>query len=254
MPRAADPILLLHGQPGAARDWDRVRAAIGERAPTIAINRPGWDGRSCAEGLQGNARAALAALGSRDIERATLVGHSLGAAVAAWLAAVHPERVGALVLVAPAANEASLYALDRWLAAPIAGYLASVATLAGLGLALTAGPLRRKIASDQALDDRYLRAAGQRLLTPWAWRSFYIEQQALIRDLPSLESRLDQVSVATTIVSGLKDRIVPLSSARRLARQIPHAELRLLERTGHLIPQQRADELAEIIAPQSPPA
>ena len=32
-----DPILLLHGQPGSASDWDRVRAAIGTRAQTIAI-------------------------------------------------------------------------------------------------------------------------------------------------------------------------------------------------------------------------
>ena len=49
---------------------------------TVAIDRPGWDGRSVPADLTGNARAALAALDNRGIDRATIVGHSLGAAVA----------------------------------------------------------------------------------------------------------------------------------------------------------------------------
>ena len=87
-----ETILLLHGQPGAARDWDRVRAAIGGRGRTIAIDRPGWNGRSAPLDLEGNAQAALAPLDDERIDRATVVGHSFGGAVAAWLAAWHPER------------------------------------------------------------------------------------------------------------------------------------------------------------------
>src|SRR5205807_9865975 len=98
-----DPILLLHGQPGTARDWDRVRDAIGTRAETIAIDRPGWDGDRPPADLAGNAQAALDALDAAGAERAVVVGHSFGGAVAAWVAATHRERVRALVLVAPSA-------------------------------------------------------------------------------------------------------------------------------------------------------
>jgi pimeloyl-ACP methyl ester carboxylesterase len=242
-----DPVLLLHGQPGSARDWDRVVVAIGERARTIAITRPGWDGHSSPSDLAGNVRAAVRALDDEGLSRAVAVGHSLGAAVAASLALVHPDRVAGLVLAAPAANEESLLAVDRWLAAPVAGYLASVAALAGLGLALSAGPVRRRISAELALDDRYLHAAGRRLLTPAAWRAFVSEQRALVHDLPQLEPQLGRISVPTRVVAGVRDRIVPVRAARRLAEQIPEGELVLLERTGHLIAQERPDELAEVI-------
>ena len=144
--------------PSAGGDWDRAEA--------VALDRPGWDGDSRASDLAGNCRAALSALDDHGFERAIVVGHSFGAAVGAWLAVHHPNRVEELVLVAPAANRASLYEVDRWLAAPVVGYLASAVALSGAGAALTAAPLRRRIARGLAIDDRYLSRAGRRLLTP----------------------------------------------------------------------------------------
>ena len=56
----ADPVLLLHGQPGSASDWGGVISAIGDRAPAVALDRPGWDATSRASDLAGNAAAAIA--------------------------------------------------------------------------------------------------------------------------------------------------------------------------------------------------
>jgi pimeloyl-ACP methyl ester carboxylesterase len=242
-----DPVLLLHGQPGSASDWDRVRAAIGARAVTIAIDRPGWDGESSPVDLAGNARAALAALDAAGAERAVVVGHSFGGAVAAWLAATAPERVSSLVLVAPSANRESLLWVDKVLAAPGLGFVASAAALASSGIALAARPLRVRVARDLQLEERYLRSAGRILVTPRAWRAFFLEQRLLVRDLPDLEARLNRIRAPTTIAIGTADRIVPVSSARHLANQVPGARLLELRRANHLLPQQRAPELAEII-------
>ena len=244
-----DSVLLLHGQPGAGADWDRLCGTLGIRAPnTIAIDRPGWDGRSRVTDLAGNARAALAALDQAGVTRASVVGHSLGAAVAAWLAASAGERVSRLVLVAPAANLESLSTVDYLLAAPVIGWLASVGAMAGGGLVLGAGPLRRWVAEATALDDRYLRAAGRMLLTPAAWRAFVREQRLLVRDLPALEARLSHISAPTTIVAGTADHVVPIAAARRLAQQIPSAQLVQIEHAGHLLHVQQPGPLAEIIA------
>lgn len=243
-----DPVLLLHGQPGAAADWERLRAALGESPRTIAIDRPGWGTSGRATDLDGNARAALAALDRAGGARATVVGHSLGAAVAAWLAAWMPARVGRLVLVAPAANTESLGPVDYLLAAPVVGWLASVGAMAGGGLVLGAGPVRRWVAEASALDERYLKSAGRMLLAPAAWRSFVREQRFLVRDLPALERRLGAISAPTTIVAGGSDRVVPVAAARRLAGQIAGAGLVELERAGHLLHVQHAARLAEIIA------
>jgi pimeloyl-ACP methyl ester carboxylesterase len=246
-----DSVLLLHGQPGAGADWDRLCGSLGDRVPrTIAIDRPGWDGRSAVTDLAGNARAALAALDRARVSRATVVGHSLGAAVAAWLAASAGERVSRLVLVAPAANLDSLSAVDYLLAAPLVGWLVSAGAMAGGGLVLGTGPLRRWVAEAAALDDRYLRAAGRMLLAPAAWRAFVREQRFLVRDLPALEGRLREISAPTTIVAGTGDHVVPIAAARRLAGQIPNAELVEIEHAGHLLHVQQPGRLAEVIAGQ----
>jgi pimeloyl-ACP methyl ester carboxylesterase len=197
--------------------------------------------------LAGNARAALAALDRAGTARATVVGHSLGAAVAAWLALSAGERISRLVLVAPAVNLDSLGPVDYVLAAPLVGWLASVGAMAGGGLVLGAGPVRRWVAEATALDERYLRAAGRMLLAPRAWRAFVREQRFLVRDLPALERRLAQLSVPTAIVAGTSDRVVPIEAARRLAGQISGAELVEIERAGHLLHVQQAARLAEII-------
>ena len=247
MSAGADPVLLLHGQPGSARDWDRVRAELGWRVRTIALDRPGWDGRSRVQGLEGNAAAALEALDGAGAQRATVVGHSLGGAVAAWLAAGYPERVGRLVLLAPAANSQSLVQLDYLVATPVVGELASAAWMAAAGVALAARPLRRLVSSELAIDTGYLGGAGRRLLAPATWGSFVAEQRMLIRELPQLEARLGRITAPTTIVIGSADRLVPPASARRLSEQIPQAKLVVVEGATHLLPQQHARRVAEII-------
>jgi pimeloyl-ACP methyl ester carboxylesterase len=241
------PVLLLHGQPGGARDWERVVAALGGHAEAIAIDRPGWDGHTRAQDLAGNARAALAALDGRGIDRAVVVGHSLGAAVAAWLAADHPERVAALVLAAPAANRASIEPLDRWLAAPVVGYPVGAASLAWLGLAMSVPRLRRRFAGKTGLDEDHLRASGRAVLTPRAWRAFVDEQRTMLRDLPALERALPHIAAPTTILAGASDHIVPAASSRKLAGQIPGSRLVVLERAGHLLPQLDAQRVADAI-------
>ena len=244
---APQPVLFLHGQPGNARDWRPLIAALDGRSRVIAPDRPGWDGSSPPTGLEGNAGAAAAALDRAGVQQATVVGHSFGAAVAAWLAATRPGRVSALVLVAPAANSDSLVPLDRLLAIPVLGDVLGAGALTGAGLTLANPTLRRRIARRLSLDSSYLRSAGRRLIAPASWRAFSSEQRTLIRELPALERRLWAISAPVTVVAGTADRIVPVASAQKLAGQIPRARLVQLPGADHLMPQHRAGELAEIV-------
>jgi pimeloyl-ACP methyl ester carboxylesterase len=241
------PVVLLHGQPGSARDWTLVQAAIGDRAETIAIDRPGWDGHSAPGGLGHSAAAAIAALDGAGVQRAVVVGLSFGGAVAAWLAVEHPERVAGLVLVSPAANTASLQPVDRVLALPVVGYLASTGLLAGAGVALSSGPVRRRLEGTFTLPEEYLRSAGRRLRSPSAWKAFIVEQRALLRELPELEPRLGRISAPTTVVVGTSDMIVPRRAVLELSRQIPQAELVEIAGGHHVLPAEYPDRVAEII-------
>lgn len=243
----AELVLLLHGQPGGARDWDRVIAAVGSRAHMVAIDRPGWRPGSVPADLAGNAIDALSHLDARGVARATVVGHSLGAAVAAWLAAEHPERVSRLVLAAPAANRSSLVPLDYWLALPLVGELVGAPVLASAGLGLGLRAVRRRVARRLGLQEGYLRTMGRTLRRPAAWRAFAADQRAIVHALPELERRLQWITAPTTIVAGSADRVVPLSSARALAGAIPGAELIVLPGDDHLLVQRDPRRLAEII-------
>jgi pimeloyl-ACP methyl ester carboxylesterase len=237
-------VLLLHGQPGGARDWDRVIAALNGAASPVAIYRPGWDGHSEALDLPGNANAAAATLDAP----AVVVGHSFGAGVAAWLAVLHPGLVHALVLVSPSANAAALTAFDTVLASPVLGPVLSGSMLGTVGAALSLPPVRREVSSRLGLDPDFLRAGGRLLTRPRSWRSFEVEQRALLRDLPALERRLHEIAAPTTILSGTADTVVPPRAARLLAEQIPGARLELLEGAGHLLPHRHPAAVARAVA------
>ena len=202
------------------------------------------DGRSRALDLRGNADAAAATLDAP----AVVVGHSFGAGVAAWMAVLHPGLVRALVLVSPSANAAALTGFDNLLASPVLGPVLSGAALASIGGTLSLPLLRREISSRLGLDPGFLRAGGRLLIRPRAWRSFEIEQRALLRDLPALERRLREIRVPTTIVSGTADTVVPPRASRLLAEQIPGARLELLEGAGHLLPHRHPDAVARAVA------
>lgn len=253
------PILLLHGQPGRGRDWQPLIAAIGRRsdalgepADVLAIDRPGWDGRTSAGGYALSAAAATDALDRAGWSTATVIGHSHGAAVAAWMAIEQPERVDSLVLVAPAANVASLLALDRLLAARRIETVASYAFSLTARAVASSRTIRRTLARAFGVDPAWLGASALWLTDRGRWRPFFVEQRLQLRELPVLESRLGLVSVPTTVVAGDRDPVVPLRSARVLARQIGHAELIVLAGGGHMLAAQHPERLAEIALAAAP--
>lgn len=95
---------MFHGLGVSAASLQPLAERIAEGATTLVCDLPGF-GRTRAEGTWGMSRIAEAmeeVIARRGLGRVTLVGHSWGCHVAAILAARHPGRVGALVLLSPA--------------------------------------------------------------------------------------------------------------------------------------------------------
>jgi pimeloyl-ACP methyl ester carboxylesterase len=118
--------VLLHGQPGSGADWRQVADRLPAGLRVVALDRPGYGAsRQGAGGFGYNARAVVAELDARGIERAVLVGHSYGGGVALAVAQLAPERAEALVLLA-SVGPGCLTGWDRLLAAPVAGEVCAV--------------------------------------------------------------------------------------------------------------------------------
>jgi pimeloyl-ACP methyl ester carboxylesterase len=235
-PEHLTDVLLLHGQPGTAGDWAGVAAALREAGlQVIAPDRPGY-GRSTvpAGGFEHNARAMADLLD----QPAVVAGYSWGAGVALAMAERQPDKVKALVLVCPVTPSGRLGRLDRLLAGRRAGPLMARAGFLGASAALAVPPLRRRIAPLVPGAD----ASRWPELTR-AWRTFWVEQRALVDELPGLATGFD---VPATFVVGERDHVTDPAEARAYAATLG-AEVVEVADAGHLLPMQRPAEVAGAI-------
>ncbi len=98
------PLLLLHGSPGSAKNFDVMgpELALAAERRVIAFDRPGFGGSSHdvpSYSLRANARSVVAAMDEMGIERAHVLGWSQGGGAAIWMAELAPERVASVTLV-----------------------------------------------------------------------------------------------------------------------------------------------------------
>jgi pyruvate dehydrogenase E2 component (dihydrolipoamide acetyltransferase) len=109
---AADgaPVVLIHGYSGDLNNWLFNLETLAAIAPVIAIDLPGHGGSTKDVGdgsLKTLADTVAAALDALGVAEAHLIGHSLGAAVAARLAIDHSGIARSLTLIAPAGFSAT---------------------------------------------------------------------------------------------------------------------------------------------------
>lgn len=98
------PLILLHGYTDNSRSWSLVAPHLGVR-PIYALDlrgHGGSDAPACCYGLDSLAHDVLGFMDAMGIEKADLVGHSLGSMTAGVVAGLAPERVNRLVLISSA--------------------------------------------------------------------------------------------------------------------------------------------------------
>lgn len=115
------PVVLVHGFGVCRQFWDAVTPTLAQRRRVLAVDWIGYGESSRPErglGLAGHAVALEAFLGTLG-QPCNLVGHSMGASIAAMVAAAQPERVARLVLCNPLVRATDgLYPRSRRLVSP----------------------------------------------------------------------------------------------------------------------------------------
>ncbi len=235
------PIVFIHGASGNLKDqMVPFSRALAGRAEMLFFDRPGhgWSTRGTSNGDPGGQSATVAALMDRvGIDRAIIVGHSFGGAVAAIFALDFPDRVAGLVFMSAASHP--------WPGGKTSWYydLATVPLLGWLfaeTLAWPGGMLRMRAATDcvfapNPTPENYLRDASIELvLRPSAFRSNSLDVEGLYRHALKAAPRYREIAVPTVVVSGDRDTVVfeEIHSVG-LARDIPGAELIWVHNLGH---------------------
>ena len=234
-------VLLIHGIGDSSSTWADVIPGLAQRYRVIA---PDLLGHGASDKPRADYSVAGYANGMRDllsvlgIERATLVGHSLGGAVAMQFAYQFPERTERLVLVGtggvgrqvtPVLRAASLPGADLFLAAlklptmrQQLGLAVKLLQVFDTGLGLDAPDLLRVV---DALPDSTSRSAFIRTLRAVVdWRG----QVGTLLDRCYLTQ-----GMPTMLVWGERDQVVPAIHAGMAHVQMPGSRLELFENAGH---------------------
>ncbi len=222
-----DAVVLLHGFPFTHRIWDETAIALAGEYRVVAPDLRGMGasngtaGPYLMEQLAGDLAALLDALG---IERATIVGHSLGGYVALAFARMYDARVARLALVTSRliADTPEIAASRRELAAQIEVQGTIERALDELVPRLIAS--RRR----DALLDRVRAIAGENHPSGLA---------AMMRGMALRDDAHDiaeELAMPVAVIAGAEDPIIPIAEARDIARSFPHAELVEIEGVAHL--------------------
>jgi PAS domain S-box-containing protein len=243
-------VLLLHGFASSIVTWRGVIPPLARDHDVIALDLPGFGGSDQPARLDHERylKVLVGLLDRLGVPRASLIGNSLGGAVAVTLAARAPERVERLALLDSAGF--NLRARDRpWVLR--LGEPRLAATL------LERLPVRRllvTVALRQIFFDRSL-VTPERideylapLLRPGAVASM---RSLLVRTQVSPEAfaaEAGRVRAPTLVLWGRQDAWIPVSDAERFAAAIAGARVQVLDACGHMPQEERPREVAALLA------
>ena len=241
------PLLLLHGFTGSTGSWALLRQALAGRVETIAIDLPGHgrssapdDARRYALGRLGGDLARV--LDALAIDRAAVLGYSLGARAALRFALDCPDRVDALVLesgspgITDAGEREARLDADRALADAIEreGIDAFVQRWEALPLWESQRHLSAK--TRDVLRAERLANVPRGLANSLRGAGVAVEEPVV--------DRLRSLAVPTLVVAGALDaKFVALGET--IAAAVPRGRLVVVERAGHAVHLERPDALAD---------
>lgn len=236
---AGPAVVALHGIGGGAASFAGQMGALPARV--IAWHMPGY-GASPSDALTfENLSARLAGLmDALGLERAHLLGHSIGGMVAQDFAVRRPDRTASLILVGttpsfggrdPGFAEAFL---SQRLAPLERG--ATMAEMAKASASEICGP-------DASAGVHAAVAAPMAATAPETWR-------AVLECLVTFNRRddLGAMTMPACLIAGSEDGAAPARTMEKMAGKMPDAEFHLLDRIGHMIPQEAPAETNAIVA------
>jgi pimeloyl-ACP methyl ester carboxylesterase len=239
-----DPLLLVQGLGYARWGWDPIVDLLAERFTVVQFDNRGIGASDVPRGpysAEVMAQDAAAVLDAAGLERAHVVGASLGGIVAQQLALEAPERVDRLVLACTTPGTRGFAMPDRTVRLFVE--LPRLAPQEGLRRAIENALADETVERRPELVDDLL---ARRLADPpdlAGWRG----QAAAGMSFDVLD-RLGEIHAPTLVVHGTADNVVDYRNGELLAERIPGARLETFAGTGHLFFWEEPERFAQIVS------
>src|SRR2546429_4260223 len=240
-------VVLVHGLGGFAESWRHNVPSLAARATVYAVDLPGF-GRSgkpsAGYSLAYFTRALYAFLDAVGVTQVSLVGHSLGAAVAVTYALTHPARVERLALlsgVVPGFGYRPSW-IYRLVALPLIGEMLSLCGSAGLYKTALARCFHRAVREEV---DFFVDFGFTERTSPGA-RAAYLATLRHVRvdfeaHAPDYRRAIATLDLPVLLIHGRQDRVVPPTHCAQVAEGFARATVRWVDECGHFPQIERAE-------------
>ncbi len=235
------PVVLVHGMVNSSWHWRAVAERLAARYTVIAPDLIGHGDSATPRGdysLGAHASVIRDLLSALGIERASMVGHSLGGGIAMVFFWQFPERVERLALVSSGGLGEEVSPLLRSAALPGARALISLAASRPVtGSLMWAGNRLRAAGAGVGVQLQAIARALRPLETPGAREAFVQTLRAVIDRHGQRVNANDRLylleRIPTLVVWGERDRTIPVSHGLAAHATLPHSTFRTLPRAAH---------------------
>jgi pimeloyl-ACP methyl ester carboxylesterase len=240
------PVILVHGLGGFAESWRHNVLALARRSQIFAIDLPGY-GRSAkprrSYDLGFFARTVFGFMDTLGLGQVSLVGHSLGGAVAVTCALTHPSRIERLCLLGPLIPGVAYQPPAIYRALALRG-VGEVLALFGHARIYKAALARCFHAPQAAEVDFLVEFAHAARTTPEARAAYLATLRHVQRDFvdraSAYQRALATLEAPVLLIQGHGDPVVPAAHVASAADTFPRATTRWIDACGHFPQIERA--------------
>ena len=246
------PLIMLHGGGPGASSWSNFGPALPGFAAsfrTLLVDQPGF-GQSDKPPVTANyfrfaSDAVVQLMDELGIEKAHILGNSLGGGTATRLALSYPDRVGRLVLMGPGGLSLNLFHADPTEGVQRLMDFSANPSREALRAFISTMVVDQRLVTDELIEERFADATAPGAREAMAsmgasfWNPDWAEDGMLWREVHKLRKH-------TLLTWGREDRVNPLDGAMVALKTMPNARLHVFPNCGHWAQIEAAEEFAVV--------
>ena len=246
------PVILIHGLGASADIWQKNVESLAKHHRVYVPDLVGF-GRSDKPDIEHTPSSAALFIydfmNALNIEKATLIGNSLGGGISLQFSLEYPDKVDKIVLVDSAGLGREVIFPLRLLSLPFIGKLMTRPSRKGIYLYFRDAVYDRKLLNKDFIDLYYelhsLPGAQESLLR--VIRTAIGIRGARKKLVAPIMTNLEKINQPTLIVWGKQDKVIPLEYAYFAKERISNSQLHVFDPCGHMPQFERPEEFNNLV-------